>query len=131
MSMRSAANNEKQTTGTPALPAHAAEVLWLFGFPHGADTHSSLFWRSIDDGAMDLFAVCSDTFAYGADVELIAVGDLPLLRVCLDDLRVVDATYLLAEMFAARKRRMRPMEAWLRDLTPAQRALFTDAATDG
>jgi hypothetical protein len=118
-------------TGAPALPAHGAEVLWLFGFPHGADAHASLFWRSADDGTLDLFAQCSDTFAIAAaDVELIEGGDVPLLRACLDDLRVVDATYLLGELFASRKRRLRPMEAWLRDLTPAQRALFEDAATD-
>jgi len=48
---------------TLRLPPHAAEVLALFGFPHGADATEGLWWRTYDDGTMRLFANFSDTVA--------------------------------------------------------------------
>lgn len=98
------------------LPSHAAEVMAIFGFPAGADCSSDLWWRTNDSGDIDLYAMCSDTFAWGtADCEPITEADMPLLRQCLDDLRAVGGTaeVHLSTLYAARKRHTTPMDAFL------------------
>ena len=98
----------------PELPPHAADVMYLFGFPYGADCTDGLWWRAYEDGQIKLFAQCSDTFHWAsADMEEIEEDDIPLLRQCLEDLKAVDEQYLLDVLFAARKRKMRPMSLWL------------------
>lgn len=96
---------------TNCLPEHAGEVLAIFD---AADNHDGLFWRAGGDEPIRFYAKCSDTFWWAtADAEVITPEDVPVLRQCLDDLRLHDEPYLLGELFAARKRGMRPMRLWL------------------
>jgi hypothetical protein len=97
------------------LPPHAADVIALFAFPHGADlSDDALFWRTYDDGRIKVFVNCSDTFEWGtADLEEIKPEDIELLQQCLDDLKEIDERYFLGELFAARKRNWRPAKFWL------------------
>jgi hypothetical protein len=109
------------------LPPHAAEVMVIFGFPHGADAPDFMLWRSYDDGRIELFADCSDTFAWAtADSELIEEKDMPLLRQCFDDLCAVDDSGMeLAALFAARKRKAVPIVKYLATVKADVRPLFT------
>lgn len=81
-----------------------------------ADSFQSLMWRRTDAG-IRFAAMCGDTFAWGtADAERIEPEDVPLLRQCLADLRAADPQLGecdLPELFAARKRGMRPMRLFL------------------
>lgn len=81
-----------------------------------ADSFQSLMWRRTDAG-IRFAAMCSDTFAWGtADAERIEPEDVALLRQCLADLRAADPQLGecdLPELFAARKRGMRPMRLFL------------------
>lgn len=112
-----------------------------------ADSFQFLMWRRTDTG-IRFAAMCSDTFAWGtADAERIEPEDVPLLRQCLVDLRTADPRLGecdLPELFAARKRGMRPMRLYLypkHERTdagwPAVRELFLaagperDPATEG
>lgn len=112
-----------------------------------ADTFQSLMWRRTDVGHR-FSAMCSDTFAWGtADAEIIEPEDVPLLEQCLADLKQADPQLGecdLPELFAARKRGMRPMRLFLypkhgphSDKWPAVRELFLaagperDPATEG
>lgn len=89
------------------------DVLELLRIYDEADVHGQLWWRVHGDSVS--FAVnCSDTFAWGtADAEDVTAADLALLRRCLDDLCPFGEEYLLGELYAARKRGMRPMRLWL------------------
>lgn len=93
-----------------ALPPHTGEVMYLFGFPDGADASSDLrFWWRTDHQPMTLYANCSDLFHWAtSDLEPIEEADMPLLRECFEALKAVDETMWLGELFAARKRGMRP-----------------------
>lgn len=88
----------------------------VLGVFHRADSYQSLMWRPTDDG-FRFFAMCSDTFAWGtADCERIEPADVPLLERCLNDLKAADPVLGecdLPELFAARKRGMRPMRLFL------------------
>lgn len=114
---------------------------------HQADSYELLMWRRTDDG-IRFSAMCSDTFAWAsADAELIEPEDVPLLRQCLADLKAADPQLGecdLPELFAARKRGMRPMRLFLYPKReredpgwPAVRELFLaagperDPATEG
>lgn len=81
-----------------------------------ADSYESLLWRRTDAG-MRFAAMCSDTFHWAsADAEPIEPEDVPLLRQCLEDLRAADPQLGecdLPELFAARKRGLRPMRLFL------------------
>lgn len=79
-----------------------------------ADCHDSLLWHVDNDGAVHFSAQCSDTFFWAsADAEEITEADVPLLRQCLADLRALDAEEGLPQLYAARRRRMRPMRIFL------------------
>ena len=113
------------------LPAHAAEVMVIFGFPHGADATDFLWWRSYDDGSITLHADCSDVFAWGsADNEVIEEKDMPLLRQCFDDLSAIGRDVLdnIAALYAARKRGVVPMPKFMERIITDERAkrLFTE-----
>lgn len=96
---------------TPRLPAHTADVLAVYA---SADVTDDLYWYIERGEEIRFSAKCSDTFWWGtADGEAIDPEDIPLLRSCLDDLARLDATYFVGELFAARKRKMRPMRLWL------------------
>jgi len=68
-----------------------------------------------------LSVLCSDFFAWAcADEESIDPEDYPLLLQCAKDLEAIEwenkksvATAHLSELFCCRKRKQRPMNAWL------------------
>lgn len=77
------------------------------------------FLWHVSDGRAVFSMVCSDTFAWGcADAETIEPGDIPLLRTCLADLRTAGKyeEAWLGILFCARKRGMRPMNRWMKDM---------------
>jgi hypothetical protein len=115
-------------------PAYIVDVLSIYA---EADSHGGVFWWTKDDGVV-FYAICSDWFAWAsADLETIRPEDLPLLRRCLDDLNAIEredkksvATAYLSELFASRKRGMRPQSCCYEDshaMDAATAALF-DAA---
>lgn len=82
------------------------------------------------------YMCCSDTFAWGcADAEQIEPGDVELLRQTIADLKAAEPAGEIwtGILFCARKRGMRPMNRWLKDvvsrgdMTPAVEALFSAA----
>lgn len=105
---------------------NATYITTVLGIYHEADLYDGLIWRPVSDG-IQFAAICSDTFSWGtADLEDITPDDLPLLAQSLDDLHPHDEEYLLGELFAARKRGMRPMRLWLDNAN----AVSTDGARD-
>lgn len=89
----------------------APAVLRVF---QDADLHGDLLWR-VSGHKVGFSAICSDTFWWAtADAEEITLDDLPLLRQCLEDLRPFDEEHHLCALYAARRRGMRPMRAWLK-----------------
>jgi len=91
-----------------------------------ADDYESLLWRVRGDDVW-FSAQCSDFFHWAsADAEPIEPDDLPLLRETFADLAAVkgEPTFLLAHLFAARKRGMRPMRLYLQQTLDAVVALF-------
>ena len=67
----------------------------------------------------------NDVFWWGtADVEMIEFDDIPLLWSCLADLERDNNGSWLPELFAARKRGMRPQGAVYRGWDATMRALF-------
>ena len=93
------------------------KLLRLFG---DGDVCDELRW--CDDGAGLVFYVdCSDTFHWGtADCEQIAEPDLPQLRRARRDARgCPDRDYLWPTLWCARKRGMRPMNAFYREVIVA------------
>lgn len=84
---------------------HEEELHWHFGM---GGTEPVQF--SLD---------CSDTFHWAtADSEEIRPDDLPLLRQCVSDLTEIYGSayrvWALDTLYAARKRQMRPMQAWFK-----------------
>ena len=112
-------------------PHDAAAVFAAF---EAADTYESLMWRvdmSSADRDVRLLALCNDFFHYAtADCEEIGAADIPMLESCLADLRETGDEHYLAELFAARKRKLRPLEAAGKDMGEATRALFDAAGTE-
>lgn len=89
------------------------------------------FLWHVRDGRAHFSMACSDTFAWGcADAEAIEPGDLPLLRQTLADIRAADkyGEMWLGVLFCARKRGMRPMNRWLKDMR--EKEGLTDAVHD-
>lgn len=94
-----------------------------------ADSYDSLFWKARVDEPIRFFANCSDLFYWAtADAEEILPEDLPLLEQTLEELIEIDERHLLAELFCARKRGMRPQGACYRGMygfrNPEVRTLF-------
>lgn len=113
-------------------PYQAAEVFALF--ERADDYDEGLFWR-VDMQSpgrnVKLFAQCSDLFFWAtADLEEITAGDIPLLRRTLEDLEAADASYELAPLFAARKRKLRPQKPCYKDYSPAVAALYDACCTE-
>lgn len=113
-------------------PEQAARVLAAF---EKADDYESLTWRvtvrpyCITE--IKLFAGCSDFFHLAtADCEEIEADDLPLLEQCLTDLTGTGEEFYLAELFAARKRKMRPCRPAYKGMAPAVAALFDGCSTE-
>ena len=86
------------------------EVLRTFSI---ADCYDGLFWtvgRDQLEHPVKFFARCSDFFYWGtSDLEPIEIEDVELLKQTRRDLLEVDGEWLLNFLFAARKRKMRPM----------------------
>jgi hypothetical protein len=110
-------------------PSEAAAVLSVF---ERADDYESLMWR-VDMGAgpdVKLFALCSDVFFWAtSDAEEITAADLTLLEACLADLAKTGETYYLAELFAARKRKLRPQKPIYERMSEATAMLFDACCT--
>jgi hypothetical protein len=97
------------------------------------------FLWHVSDGRAGFSMACSDVFAWGcADAETVEPGDLPLLRACLAELRGAGKyeEVWLGILFCARKRGMRPMNRWMKDMrekegmTDAVHALFCAAGPE-
>lgn len=100
---------------------HLAFLLDLLALLRDADMMGQdmpMIWH-VTDGRAHLSVICSDTFAWGcADAEEITAADMPLLRQCLTDLRAaeVHGEIWLGELYCCRKRGMRPMNRWIKDM---------------
>ena len=114
------------------VPAHerwgyVVEVLKIF---RELDMEDSLYWhfhkkpfdwKNPEYNEYPTFSVnCSDFFHWASgDGEDIEPEDLPLLRQCIEDLKETDTQHwelYVDQLFAARKRGMRPMRLWLKRL---------------
>lgn len=101
-------------------PRHLEYVLVVLKIMEQADCFESLLWR-VKDGRCAFSLMCSDTFAWGcADAEEVTPDDVPLLWITWQDLKAIQdadrasaALCDLPELYAARKRCMRPMNAWM------------------
>jgi hypothetical protein len=100
---------------------HLQFILDLLAITRDADLiyqECPFLWH-VADGRVTFSMACSDTFAWGcADAETIEPRDLPLLRECLSDLRAAGQyeEMWLGILFCARKRGMRPMNRWVKDM---------------
>lgn len=101
-------------------PGHLEYVMSVLRIMEAADQYESMLWH-VKRGRVIFAALCSDTFAWGcADCEEIRPQDLPLLWQTWQDLKAIQdadkssvAVCDLPELYAARKRGMRPMNAWM------------------
>lgn len=93
-----------------------------------ADVHDSLWW-STQNGELKLFAICNDLFYWAtADLEEITADDVDLLRETRNELAALEdddmGELYLSELFAARKRGMRPQRPCYKTWSPVVAALF-------
>lgn len=100
---------------------HLAFILELLAILAEAEKtfeDTPMFWH-VKDGRASFHMACSDTFAWGcADAEEITPADIPLLRKTLDDLKALNdyEEIWLGELYCCRKRAMRPMNRWIKDM---------------
>lgn len=83
-------------------------------------------WR-VDEDGIRFFALCSDVFWWGsADAEDIRPEDVELLERCKADLVALEGREptCLPELYAARKRGMRPQGAWYTSVDSSIHHLF-------
>ena len=106
------------------------EAAAIFRIWERADIGSDgLHWKVAGDFNRDmrLFAICSDVFHWAtADLEEITHQDEALLGHCAADLDGPEQAYL-PELFAARKRGMRPMRAFYKDMDDEATVALFDA----
>jgi hypothetical protein len=99
-----------------------------------AGLYEDLFWRvTTTDGVTSVvfLANCSDLFYWAtADCEEITPEDFPLLEQTRVDLEAIGAAYVLNELFAARKRKLRPQKPCYKGWSPALAALFDACCTE-
>lgn len=94
----------------PLATPFVTRVMEIFSLSH-ADSYGDLFWR-VDDGELRLYVNVSDVFAWGgSDVEEITRETLPELEQAYADLEAVGGESFTAELYAARRRMMRPQGA--------------------
>lgn len=85
-------------------------VLEIFSVSH-ADAYEDLFWR-VDNGTVYLSANVSDVFVWGgSDCEPITLGTLRHLEQAYTDLKAIGGEEFTAELYTARRRRLRPQGA--------------------
>lgn len=98
-----------------------------------ADDYESLVWRvsrTDTDADVKLLSNCSDVFFWAtADLEEITAADIPLLEQSLADLKVTKQTEYFPDLFAARKRKMRPQKPVYKSMNEATAALFDACCT--
>jgi hypothetical protein len=112
-------------------PYEAAEILRVWQM---ADIGSEGIWWKVSEAASDgdrrevrLFAICSNVFDWAtADLEEITRDDAGLLQSCAADLGELEKGWL-PELFAARKRRMRPMRPVYREMSGEHLVALFDA----
>jgi hypothetical protein len=117
-------------------PNEAAAVFAAF---ERADDYESLIWRvemkPYYVPVIKLFAMCNDVFFWAtADAEEITLADVPQLEECLADLGKCGepwVTCYLPELFAARKRKMRPQKPFYKNMPEDVAALFDACCTAG
>lgn len=103
------------TVEQPAVVAAVAgeapfvtRVLDLFA---KADCHGELLWRIVD-GQPEFSADVSDVFAWGgADCEDVTPDTMPVLEQAFVELKALGAEEFIADLYAARLRKMRPQGA--------------------
>lgn len=100
---------------------HLAFILDLLTITRDAELvfEDCPFLWHVADGRASFYMACSDTFAWGcADAEDITPEDIPLLRQTLSDLKAAGgySEMWLGVLFCARKRGMRPMNRWMKDM---------------
>jgi hypothetical protein len=103
------------------------EILCLFA---EFDDYDSLFW--FWEGEKISFRVnVNDVFAWGvADAEIIEdEEDLPELRKAFEESEAANGIYG-AVLFVARKRKMRPQGAWMKDVSKGELALFSEVGPE-
>lgn len=107
------------------------EALPIFALFQKADDYKTLYWTADPEGnQIRLWADCSDWFFWAtADGEEITPGDVPLLETSLDDLLRIGAAEYLSELYASRKRRLRPQAACYKDMPEAVKPLFDACST--
>lgn len=113
-------------------PEQAARVMAAF---EKADDYESLMWRvklrPYYVTQITMLALCSDFFYLAtADCEEIEAGDIALLEQCLADLTGTGEEFWLAELFAARKRKMRPHRSACKGMAAPVAALFDACSTE-
>jgi hypothetical protein len=108
-------------------PERAVAIMAVY---EKADLYDELTWHVVylDDAdnaiAVKLYANCSNLFTWSMeDREEILAEDFPLLMQTLLDLQQHEAEYHLSDLFAARKRKMRPRRTF-RPVAPGVQALF-------
>ncbi len=113
------------------------EAVAVFAVFERGDDYESLIWR-VDAKpyyvpVIKLFATCNDVFFWAtADAEEITADDVPLLEACLADLEKCGESWAiayLAELFAARKRHLRPQKPFYKDMPADVAALFDACCT--
>lgn len=109
-------------TATAVEWDYARRVLSVFAF----DSTDSLFWRvDADYAPLTFFVRCDDLFHWGtADLERVDRTDVSLLEQCADDVTQHGHPSWAGELFAARRRAMRPQGAFYDDIPHALHPLF-------
>jgi hypothetical protein len=104
------------------------EALKVFAIYEQADDYESLMWRVEGPDEIRLLINCSDFFYWAtAESEEILAEDVPALRAALLDLLAADSdvgSCYLGELFAARKRKLRPQKPCYKNMEPAIAELF-------
>lgn len=112
-------SDEEEIVCTDPLHEQFDFVISVLEMASNADVHGELIWNVTDDikGKVHFSLMCSDTFAWGtADAEDIEnKEDLRLFEECREDLKAISAGAegYVCELYAARRRGMRPMRLWL------------------
>lgn len=92
-----------------------------------SDCDGDLYGRVDENGDVYFLVGVNDVFWWAtADCERIRPDDLPLLAECVKDLAPTDDPFFLPELFAARKRRMRPQHPFARTYDKERRGYFED-----
>lgn len=107
--------------GEDALP-----ILAVFA---KADDYETLYWK-VEGDQIRLWVNCSDWFFWAtADMEEVTPEDVPALEQALDDLLRIKAPEYLGELYASRKRRLRPQGPCYKDMPEAVKPLFDACCT--